>query len=591
MSQNFTDVFGSDVVPPSAFGYSFVNLTENTTFNWPENNTQDLVSQIMDVAAASVGLSMIMPPANQVSPGRDLLIRNVGMNLMTVKDNVGTVIANIQPSAVVYLFIAENDTLAGTWGQVAFGVGTSSIDAATLVGYGIKAIGPTLNQAHPVLTTASGLGINETHRAQLVNFTGGVETVSLAQAGVLGDDFFTIIRNSGTGTLTVDPFSGELIDGTSTLDLQPGESFLLFCNGVNWFTVGYGRSVVYNFTQLVKDVSAGGTFVLTPSEASNQLLTFIGNPIATVEVIVPSVVAVYYILNSLTTPQSVTVKTAIGTGVAVPQGQRIIAICDSTNVYSAQSVQASTTLSLIDGSVANPSLNFASQTNTGIYKYSTSGLGIAVAGVDIAHYEPSGTTFNGASPIVSAKIGPAVGQQHTVPAVNSDTLAVLNAAQTLINKTLVVANNIITTAAAPGLTATELNAALAELSADILAITTDLSGNYVQKVAQGANPPSTGAARIPVGTTAQRPPDEKGLFRYNDTLDIYEGFIEGVGWGQVGGGQMYGAAQNKAIFYNNQTIGENLTILSGSNGGTFGPVTVNNGFTVTVENGSVWTVV
>lgn len=40
------------------------------------------------------------------------------------------------------------------------------------------------------------------------------------------------------------------------------------------------------------------------------------------------------------------------------------------------------------------------------------------------------------SPIITAKLGPAAGQQHTLPAVASDTLALLAATQTLTNKTL-----------------------------------------------------------------------------------------------------------------------------------------------------------
>lgn len=46
------------------------------------------------------------------------------------------------------------------------------------------------------------------------------------------------------------------------------------------------------------------------------------------------------------------------------------------------------------------------------------------------------TFSNATSPIISAKIGPAAGQQHAVPAVTSDTLALVAAAQTLTNKTL-----------------------------------------------------------------------------------------------------------------------------------------------------------
>ena len=101
---------------------------------------------------------------------------------------------------------------------------------------------------------------------------------------------------------------------------------------------------------------------------------------------------------------------------------------------------------------------------------------------------------------------------------------------------------------------------------------------------------ATGAAIIPVGTEAQRPAGSNGLFRYNSDTHNFEGYSPN-GWGQVGGGQMYGNAPVKAIFYNSQNIAENLTVAAGQNGLSAGPITVDNGFEVTVANGSTWTVV
>lgn len=101
---------------------------------------------------------------------------------------------------------------------------------------------------------------------------------------------------------------------------------------------------------------------------------------------------------------------------------------------------------------------------------------------------------------------------------------------------------------------------------------------------------ATGAAIIPVGTEAQRPTGANGLFRYNSDTHNFEGYSPN-GWGQVGGGQMYGNAPAKAIFYNAQAILEDVTIEAGTNGGTFGPITIGDGFEVTVESGSVWSVV
>ena len=46
----------------------------------------------------------------------------------------------------------------------------------------------------------------------------------------------------------------------------------------------------------------------------------------------------------------------------------------------------------------------------------------------------------------------------------------------------------------------------------------------------------TGVLDIPVGTTAQRPGSANtGMFRYNSTLNQFEGYSS-TGWGAIGGG-------------------------------------------------------
>lgn len=125
-------------------------------------------------------------------------------------------------------------------------------------------------------------------------------------------------------------------------------------------------------------------------------------------------------------------------------------------------------------------------------------------------------TVSGDLYITGGQIGQNSGQKHTIPAVANDTLALLAAMQTLTNKTLnlanntltgtlaqfnaalsdgdfaslagnetltnktiVAANNTITTAASGNLSATNLNAALAELQADIdsRALSSDLTAH------------------------------------------------------------------------------------------------------------------
>lgn len=58
-----------------------------------------------------------------------------------------------------------------------------------------------------------------------------------------------------------------------------------------------------------------------------------------------------------------------------------------------------------------------------------------------------------------------------------------------------------------------------------------------------------------------------------------------------GGGGASGAGGDQIFFQNDLTVTASYTIPTGKNAGTFGPVTVNSGVTVTVPSGSVWSVV
>lgn len=100
---------------------------------------------------------------------------------------------------------------------------------------------------------------------------------------------------------------------------------------------------------------------------------------------------------------------------------------------------------------------------------------------------------------------------------------------------------------------------------------------------------TTGSVSVPSGTTAQRPGSSLTQIRYNSTLSQFEGY-NGTAWGTIGGGAT-GAAGNAVFVETDTNITGDYTITSGKNAMTAGPVTVNNGVTVTIPSGSVWTIV
>lgn len=106
----------------------------------------------------------------------------------------------------------------------------------------------------------------------------------------------------------------------------------------------------------------------------------------------------------------------------------------------------------------------------------------------------------------------------------------------------------------------------------------------------GVTVAGTGAVRVPTGTLAQRPATPNaGQFRFNSSTQKFEGY-NGVGWGAVGGGAT-GATGNEVFYENDQNVTGDYTITAGRNAMSAGEIIVNDGVTVTVPDGSVWTIV
>lgn len=107
--------------------------------------------------------------------------------------------------------------------------------------------------------------------------------------------------------------------------------------------------------------------------------------------------------------------------------------------------------------------------------------------------------------------------------------------------------------------------------------------------------------RLPSGTTANRPTGiSVGTMRFNTSLDSAEIYkaddgTGSAGWASVaGGGPSLGT--DSIIRTNPTTISENITVGPSAgnefaNGMSAGPITIANGYTVTVESGGSWSVV
>ena len=399
----YTNPFTGQTISPSQVSYESLTLSVNTELQWPINgNTTNPASAIIDVIATVASLSLLLPPATQVSTGQTVLVRNTGALDFTVTDNSGNTIVTVSSGIANFIFLTDNTTVNGVWASVVFGAGTSTANAGTLAGSGLVAQSLTLNAAYPVSLVYSNTTLTSANRAQFLVWSSGVGALTLPPSSSVGNNWFCIIRNGGTGVLTLTPQGIDTIDGNASQALQLTESLVIISNGSTGYnTFGYGRSNSFAYT-LYQQAVTGGTVTLTSVQAANTLQEYTGVLTSNQVIVVPSTVQLYSVTNNTTGAFTLTVKTAASgaASVAVAQGATMMAVCDGTNVYNANSnaVSGVSSITLNAGSAAAPPLAFVSNVSTGMYLPASAQIGFTVAGVNAVTISSTGlAVVNGIS--------------------------------------------------------------------------------------------------------------------------------------------------------------------------------------------------
>lgn len=397
---SYVNPFTGQTISPAQSSYtSFrIPVPAAATLEWPinGNDTGYIASDIMDLEAF-YGDTIYLPSAEQVSTGQTLLIRNVGTLNIYVRDfGQFGLVTTIAAGTAQFIYLTNNSSPEGQWTSVVFGAGTSIANAASLAAangtLGIVAVGTNLGQAYPVSSLFSTYTVDAyADRARFLNWASGVDTIELPSAATVGDNWFCMIRNSGTGILTVMPDGTDTIDGAATLDLQLAESITLVSDGTNWVTFGIGRSNQFAYTILSLSVT-GGTLILSATQAANTIQEYSGVLTSNQIIQVPSTVQLYTVTNNTSGAYILTVKTStLGAAyVDVPQGESLVLICDGTNVYNAASGASSSTVTSLtvgNGTLAVPSIKFFGDLNTGFYLPLSNRLGIVVNNTEVAYFD------------------------------------------------------------------------------------------------------------------------------------------------------------------------------------------------------------
>jgi hypothetical protein len=394
----YSNVFGGANIYPAEISFSAITLTVDVVLSWPEETSTsvNLATRIIDVSAALSGYSIFMPDAQKAGVGETILFNNKGAATFTVKDATGVQIVSIPSGTVWQIYLTNNTTEAGTWDSLQFGASVSQANASALAGTGIVAVGTLLSQSVPITAFNANYtaGIND--RARMYNWTGAGGTLTLPQPATVGDNWFLYLRNSGSGAIAADAPGTTLIDGTSILSFQPGESAIIASDGSNFYTIGYGQSAIFAFDYTVINVPGTGNYALTGTELNRVSYRFTGVLTGNRNIIVPATVQQYWVDNQTTGAYTFTVKTSAGTGVALASGERAIMYSDGTNVLRADTFGVSYPIAVSQGgtgaTTAGAALINLGGTSVGIAVFTAVDQAAAWAALGLA---PSGVVNGG----------------------------------------------------------------------------------------------------------------------------------------------------------------------------------------------------
>lgn len=430
----YTDLFGQNTVPPADAGYYAASISANAYLSW-ENNFSGATGELLaatfvDLLPSTAGLTVRMPSAEQVSTGTELLIQNSGSDAVSILDNAGNSVASVAPGTIKYFMVTNNATAAGIWAVFTFGTGTSTADAVALAGKGLRVIANKLNAEVAYWPVNSNYTISESNRAVVIDASTGALMLTLPLSTSLSAGFYTFVRNSSTGNITLSPSGTELLDGLSTKVLAPGESLILICTGFNWISVGFGRDATFVFGEVVLN-AATTSITLTSGDVAGRMIRVSGTATANVIVTLPPVDNIYFInAESGLGTYSVTFTTGSGTTTVLAANQKTVVYCDGINVTPAITTSVTRSLSLVDGSAAAPSISWALDANTGFYRKGEGTAGFSANGVNSVSFSPNGVDFTSTAGLTSNNMASALDELKNYVG-NYETLSTINTNSTL----------------------------------------------------------------------------------------------------------------------------------------------------------------
>ena len=221
-----------------------------------------------------------------------------------------------------------------------------------------------------------------------------------------------------------------------------------------------------------------------------------------------------------------------------------------------QSSPATAPFSFVKGTVGNPGINFVGDTDTGIFSEADGTLNFVTNGVTQLRVGPTGDIL-GTNFIFS-------------PEVDVASSATVDLGSVASNSIRITGTN------------------------TIASFGTTYEGPKFLRFASALSLTNSASLILPGGTNISISAGDTCIVTPKATAGVSDGLVVvslQKGAGGSGGAGATGASGNYVFFENDQTITGDYTLSNNKNAGSFGPITINNGITVTVPTGAVWTIV
>lgn len=406
----YTSPFTGTVVTPTDVSYSSLSFSVDTPLYWPAIVNQGIgqvpATRIIDCTATTTGLAISLPQANQGTVGTDILFRNLGSNSFIVKDYAGGNSVTIAAGISKYFYLTDNTTTAGTWGNVTFGAGTSSADAASLAGAGLTTVNGQLATTQNIVNCSISPNLSNTSRAATYNWSGGLGNCPLPSVSTLSPGWFIAFRNSGSGTLTFTPTVPQTINGQTSIITNPGDSGYIFydVSGGQYITVGWvtPNNIVFTSASYDVDSISGNTLNLVSNAPIIQ--TYVaqsGTRTATLAVTLPAITQ-FYIFNNSTSQSGYNItfqnQGSSQPPIVLTTGNIYTVLSDGAFLYILNT-SSSTSFKAINGTAGAPAYSFLNDTSTGMYLPGVGILGLSANGVEMIDINAT----NLSAPLVSVK--------------------------------------------------------------------------------------------------------------------------------------------------------------------------------------------